>query len=270
MGIQLDKSYINAIADCALVDTTTSTYSWNTTDSETILSWLAHSHWDITLTDANGNLVKPAVDEYIRYLDAKLSAVRKTATFWDAYNIRESATTQDEFIQKYAALPNNSSLVVNTATINVNNKTFNRGDIIIKDNYGNQVVVSNEQSGVYMPTFLDDSSANKELEFTYYQTPKQQTTTLQFTAKMPSSGELYNNSILSTDSGWDNTTERIMYSIDAIYKDNQPIYPFWECREYNNGVIGSKIFNLISMQEENKKIVFIAQTLNVPFILIVK
>ena len=48
----------------------------------------------------------------MQYLDAKISAVRKTATFWDAYNIRESVTDKKDFINKYAKLPNNSSLIL--------------------------------------------------------------------------------------------------------------------------------------------------------------
>lgn len=270
MGIQLNKSYVNAIQDCALVDVKTTTYTWSEQDSETILNWIAHSHWDITLKDASGNLVKPAINEYLKYLDAKLSAVRKTATFWDAYNIRESASTPEEFIQKYAALPNSSSLVINTSTINIDNNTYNRGDIVIKDNYGNQILVPNEQSGVYYPFSLtSDASGNMQLSFQYAQEPPSQNTTLEFTPVSPSDGALYNYAVRS--STWDSTTKT--YEIDVIKKDNKSIIPFWECREYittPTTKIGSRIFNLISLSKSNDKWIFTAKSLSVPFMLIIK
>ena len=162
MGIKIDKSFENSLMDCAIVNTSPSETDFNSDNAERILSWIAHSHITTNVTSND-------IPSYIRYLDAKLSAVRKTATFWDAYNIRESASTADEFAQKYAALPNNSSLVINTGTLNIGKKTYNRGDIVIKDNYGNEVDVKNNLGGVYIPqtevTNLGDG--NLQINFNY-------------------------------------------------------------------------------------------------------
>ena len=161
MGIKIDKSFENSLMDCAIVDTIPSPTPFESGLAETALSWIAHSHITTNVTSND-------IHSYIRYLDAKLSAVRKTATFWDAYNIRESASTVDEFAQKYAALPNNSSLVINTGTLNIGEKTYNRGDIVIKDNYGNEVDVKNNLSGVYIPYKVENlENGNLQIDFSY-------------------------------------------------------------------------------------------------------
>ena len=75
MGIEIDKSFENSLMDCAIVDTVISPTSFESGLAETALSWIAHSHIKTEITN------KDDIVSYIKYLDAKLSAVRKTATF---------------------------------------------------------------------------------------------------------------------------------------------------------------------------------------------
>ena len=74
MSFKIDKSFEKSLMDCAIVDTVPSEDDYESGYSESILSWIAHSH--VTTKVANED-----IPSYIRYLDAKLSAVRKTATF---------------------------------------------------------------------------------------------------------------------------------------------------------------------------------------------
>ena len=267
--MKIDKSFENSLMDCAIVDTVPPETDYDSKYSgysESILSWIAHSHITTEVT-------KDEIPSYIRYLDAKLSAVRKTATFWDAYNIRESASTVDEFAQKYAALPNNSSLVINTGTLNIGKKTYNRGDIVIKDNYGNEVDVKNNLSGVYIPKSVEklDDNGNLQINFIYSSNKSLKDPTIEFTGTTPDEGTIYSETIESTAfaSG--------PISRAAREFNGKPVIPFWECREYdpNTKVIKDKIFDLIEVRLDkdelgNDKLVFTALNKNIPFVLLIK
>lgn len=268
MGFKIDKSFENSLMDCAIVDTVPvpSEITYKSGLAETALSWIAHSHIKTEITNKND------IVSYIKYLDAKLSAVRKTATFWDAYNIRESASTVNEFAQKYAALPNNSSLVINTGTLNIGKKTYNRGDIVIKDNYGNEVDVKNNLSGVYIPDKVENlDNGNLQINFRYSSNKSLGDPKIEFTPTTPNEGTIYSKMIESTAfaSG--------PISIDAREFKGEPVIPFWECREYDREtkVIKDKIFDLIQVKLEkdelnNTKIVFTTLNKNIPFILLIK
>lgn len=262
MGIEIDKSFENSLMDCAIVDTTPSPIPFESGLAETALSWIAHSHITTKITSNNDIL------SYIRYLDAKLSAVRKTATFWDAYNIRESASTVDEFAQKYAALPNNSSLVINTGTLNIGKKTYNRGDIVIKDNYGNEVDVKNNLAGVYIPQSVEklDDNGNLQINFIYSSNKSLEDPKIKFTGTAPKEGTIYSEMIESA------AFAHGPVSIKAHKVNGEPVIPFWECREYDTitKVIKDKIFDLIEVKLDRGYLVFTALNKNIPFILLIK
>lgn len=265
MGIKIDKSFENSLMDCAIVYTTPSPTPFKSGLAETALSWIAHSHITTEVT-------KDEIPSYIRYLDAKLSAVRKTATFWDAYNIRESASTVDEFAQKYAALPNNSSLVINTGTLNIGKKTYNRGDIVIKDNYGNEVDVKNNLAGVYIPHEVENlKNGNLQINFSYSSNKSLEDPKIEFTPTTPNEGTIYSEMIESA------AFAHGPISRDAREFNGKPVIPFWECREYdpNTKVIKDKIFDLIQVKLKkdelnNDKLEFTALNKNIPFILLIK
>ena len=262
MGIEIDKKLENSLMDCAIVDTVPSEYYFKSDLAETALSWIAHSHIKTKVTNSDD------IVSYIKYLDAKLSAVRKTATFWDAYNIRESASTVDEFAQKYAALPNNSSLVINTGALNIGKKTYNRGDIVIKDNYGNEVDVKNNLSGVYIPQSVEklDDNGNLQINFSYSSNKSLEDPKIEFTGTTPKEGTIYSEMIESTAF----TDGRVSRDVRKV--NGKAVIPFWECREYEptTKVIKDKIFDLIKVQLDNDKLVFTALNKNIPFILLIK
>ena len=267
MGIKLNKNYTDAITDCTLVDTSTQMATFSNETAETVLKWIAHSYTTTTPSDNK---------EYLRYLDAKLSAVRKTATFWDAYNIRDAATTADELIQKYAALPKNAALVIDTSLIDLNNETFTRGDIVLKDNYGNKVHIKNEQQGAYKPGSVEEDGSNLKLTFNYTTNTDTEDTAMVIlpTSVKPNDGSLYSATVTSDNFTWATGATIGTYSISYIEVDGNPVVPFWECREYNTSTndIGDKIFDLVSLSRDdtNSKWTFEASTKAISFILIVK
>lgn len=269
MSIKLNQSLENSLVNCTLVKTTPVEESYNNYAAERVISWLAYSQVDKTSLTSND------MASYVQYLDAKLNTVRKTATFWDAYNIREVASNLNDFIQKYAVLPNNSSLVINTGSFVLNGKTYQHGDIIIKDNSGQEVQVKNESTGgVYYPDSIvpidEGESGNLRLTFRYGSVTKEDIS-LDFNAKEPQSGELYSG--VYTKSNFSSSDGQNKLSMAALVVDGKPVIPFWECRELkSDNTYGEKIFNLISLEVDttSNTIQFIAATLDVPFVLIVK
>ena len=138
MAIKINKKWENSIANNTLVSVAESTQEYDGQPAEKVIQWLSYSH----VNNVNKNI--DDLYNYLRYLDAKISSVRKTATLWDAYNIRTSVQTSEEFYQKYASLPSNSALVINTnSTIEIDEQSYQNGDIVIKDYLNNPIVVKN-------------------------------------------------------------------------------------------------------------------------------
>lgn len=266
MSIKLNQSLTTSLANCTLVKTEVVDEIYNDATAERVISWLAYSQVDKT------NLKASDIPSYTRYLDAKLSAVRKTATFWDAYNIREVASTLEDFIQKYAVLPNNSSLIINTGSFELNGKTYQHGDIIIKDSFGQEVQVKNESnSGVYYPesiTKTDDESGNLILSFKYGLPNEKSTINLDLPSAAPEEGTLYSRIYTNKDFNNNNSIE-----FDAkLDSNNNVIIPFWECREWNadKNNYGDKIFNLVKLTIQNNKLIFHTDSIAIPFVVLIK
>lgn len=264
MSIKLNQSLTTSLANCTLVKTEVVDETYNNAAAERVISWLAYSQVDKT------NLKTSDIPSYTRYLDAKLSAVRKTATFWDAYNIREVASTLDDFIQKYAVLPNNSSLIINTGSFELNGKTYQHGDIIIKDSFGQEVQVKNESnSGVYYPesiTKTDDESGNLTLSFKYGLPNEKSIIDLELPSATPKEGTLYSR--IYTNKDFIDSFIEFNAKLDA---DNNVIIPFWECREWNEeNNYGDKIFNLVKLTIQNEKLIFHADNTVIPFVVLIK
>ena len=78
--MKLNTNYTNALNNYVIVDTTEISTDYNGSIAENIFSWLGHSH----IVAPNEISTDGDYKNYMQYLDAKLSSIRKTATFWDA------------------------------------------------------------------------------------------------------------------------------------------------------------------------------------------
>ena len=236
--MKLNTNYTNSLSNYVIVNTTEADFTYDSTPAENIITWLGHSH--VIPPIENNNEYK----DYMQYLDAKISAVRKTATFWDAYNIRESVTDKKDFINKYAKLPSNSSLIINSGQFVIGDTTYDRGAVVIKDFYGNQNIIKSKQSGFYIPsqiTQIPDSN-NLQLSFEYKDTIEQSTINLTIpdTTTSTTDGSFYSEKI-----------RELPYSI-ILEKDNNNniIMPFIECYiENNDNTLGDQIFNYVKITQ---------------------
>ena len=257
--MKLNTNYTNSLSNYVIVNTTEATdFIYDSRPAENIITWLGHSHATLSTEDDNNKF-----KDYMQYLDAKISAVRKTATFWDAYNIRESVTDKKDFINKYAKLPNNSSLIINSGQFVIGDTTYDRGAVVIKDFYGNQNIIKSKQSGFYIPsqiTQIPDSN-NLQLSFEYKDTIEQSTINLIIpdTTTSTTDGSFYSEKI-----------RELPYSI-ILEKDNNNniIMPFIECYiENNDNTLGDQIFNYVKITrttEAGKAILKLTADESAPF-----
>ena len=139
---------------------------WN---AETALQSIAHSTLDGMPANINGCI------DALNYLNQKLEAVRKTVSFWDAYQIIDVIDNKDNVLSKLTQLPNNSSLITNVKTpfswtnpsTGLSDSIYS-GDIFIKDYSGIIHLIHATNKGIYVPTeikFVEGNSMMIEYEY---------------------------------------------------------------------------------------------------------
>lgn len=263
--MQLNTDYKNSLNNYVIVNTTPQETKYDPTIAEYVINWLGHSHVLPKSIDVNKD--QNVIREYMRYLDAKISAVRKTTTFWDSYNIRDAAVSQIDFINKYAALPNNSSLIINSDSFKIGDTTYNKGSVVLKDFYGNQQIIEGKQNGFYVPSSLTTvGTGNFKLTFEYRDYIEREST-IDFKAafETPKDGTLYNKQLKNND--FINNS----YSIDLIPdKDNTKIIPFIECYTYNHGKIGEQLFNFLTISKGDSQVILTKPDTSINFIVLIK
>lgn len=97
------------------------------------------------------------------YLELKTEAVRKTISFWDAYQIKGVITDVDTMDSTISQLPANSSVIANTGGLWYNaltqkNENYFQGDIFVKDYYNNIYHIPLISSGYYYPEKIQATS----------------------------------------------------------------------------------------------------------------
>lgn len=247
--MQLNTNYTNSLSNYVIVNTIPQETEYDSTIAENVINWLGHSHVLPKSIDVNKD--QNVIREYMRYLDAKISAVRKTTTFWDSYNIRDAAISQSDFINKYASLPNNSSLIINSDSFKIGDIAYNKGSVVLKDFYGNQQIIEGKQNGFYIPSSLTTvGSGNFKLTFEYRDYSYMEPVELKAELKTPTDGTLYNKKITNND--FINNSYPISLKPD---ENGTKIMPFIECYTDNSGKIGEQLFNFLTISKDNSQVI---------------
>lgn len=261
--MQLNTDYKNSLNNYVIVNTKPQTQEYQKGIAEDVINWLGHSH--IVPKSITNN--ESTILEYMQYLDAKISAVRKTTTFWDSYNIRDAAISQLDFINKYSALPNNSSLIINSDSFKIGKTTYNKGSVVLKDFYGNQQIIEGKQNGFYIPSSLTTvGNGNFKLTFEYKDyIDRESIIDFEATLETPKDGTLYNKQLKNND--FINNS----YSIDLIPdKDGTKIMPFIECYTYNSGKIGEQLFNFLTISKGDSQVILTKPDISINFTVLIK
>lgn len=105
-------------------------------------------------------------------LERQISQIKRQISYFDVYNVVDVVVDKDTFAAKVAALPLNSSLVVNCDESFYNNgELYSRGDIIFKINTGENIHIKSQTGGIYYPSRLTQDGVNFTIEYSYSSTP---------------------------------------------------------------------------------------------------
>ncbi len=210
---------------------------------EKVAEWISHNHCekiDIAKDDDNTSIDPDKLKKYLNFLEAKIAAARKTATFWDAYNITTCATDEEDFIQKYAKLATNSALIIGSNNaIHIGNNTYKRGDIVVKNRDNQQILIKNTETGYYKPTTLtksEEGSNTFELTFSYQDGSNGSPVDLILDMPTTDDGVLYNDIItISTGSSY----------LLTLKNNIKPTYYVYEQLDENQ--LGQRLFESVKV-----------------------
>lgn len=250
--MRINKKWTESIQDNVLISTdqqtTTVTYDDIKTNAESIISWLGHSKMAFDTKDNSDTL-----PYYLRYLEAKIDASRKTATFWDAYKITGVVNSIDDFNQKYGVLPNNSGLIINAPITIDANHSYNQGDVVYKDFYGNQLCAKAQVGGVFKPNSITSTkNGNAEtytyqMKFIYVEQVSNEPVELTIPDVSASVVEKVYNNILNLQPKGNTEDKADLNLIQTT--DGNYITPVWEIRlaTNENTRYGEKVFGAVSV-----------------------
>ena len=270
--MRINKKWTESIQDNVLISTdqktTTVTYDDIKTNAESIISWLGHSKMIFDTKDNSDTL-----PHYLQYLEAKIDASRKTATFWDAYKITGVVKNIDEFNQKYGVLPNNSGLIIDAPITIDANHSYNQGDVVYKDFYGNQLCAKAQVGGVFKPNSITnktDENGNSTNTFLMNFIYIEQVTNEKVELEIPDVSssvieKVYNNILNLQPKG--NTKDKADLNLIQT-TDGNYITPVWEVRlaTDDDTHYGEKVFGAVSVSYSNGQVHF---QNNSPFSLVV-
>ena len=252
--MRINKKWTESIQDNVLISTdqqtTTVTYDDIKTNAESIISWLGHSKMAFDTKDNSDTL-----PYYLQYLEAKIDASRKTATFWDAYKITGVVSNIDDFNQKYGVLPNNSGLIIDAPITIDSNHSYNQGDVVYKDFYGNQLCAKAQVGGVFQPdSITNHTKENGNKTYTYQMNFKyvEQIVNNEVNIGIPDVStevtEVVYNNLLKLEPKSSDTLNLIQIVGTSNY-----ITPVWEVRlaTDDNTRYGEKVFGAVSVSYSN-------------------
>ena len=102
-------------------------------------------------------------------LTQKKNDVAKQISYFDVYNIVDTVVDKNLFTSQVNALTNNSSLVINTEPFYINGVSYNTGDIILKNNKGQDIHIKAQTGGIYYPSKIvkDTDSNSFSIQYAY-------------------------------------------------------------------------------------------------------
>ena len=262
--MKINKKWTESIQDNVLISTGQITekvdYEGIKTNAESIISWLGHSKMIFDTKDNSDTL-----PYYLQYLEAKIDASRKTATFWDAYKITDVVNNIDDFNQKYGVLPNNSGLIINAPITIDANHSYNQGDVVYKDFYGNQLRVEAQVGGVFKPASIsnktDENTGNLthtfEMTFQYIEQVSNEPVILEIPDVSSSVVEKVYNNVLNLEPKGSSELALIQIAGTSGTEVNY-ITPIWEIRLATNETAryGEKVFGAVKVSYANGKVLF--------------
>ncbi len=95
-------------------------------------------------------------------LDKKINYATRQLDYYDLYKFVGSVNSLDSYRIAYAGLANNRALAV-TGDFG----DYHVGDIILKDDYGEEIHILTKQAGIFVPTSYEYDESNSKLILSY-------------------------------------------------------------------------------------------------------
>ena len=153
-------------------------------------------------------------------LTQKINDVAKQISYFDVYNIVDTVVDKNLFTSQVNALTNNSSLVINTEPFYINGVSYNTGDIILKNNKGQDIHIKAQTGGIYYPSKIVKDTASNSFSIQYA-----------YSAIQPTLGSTTNYDVDSD--GITSPAEKITISGFSANLNTNYVYGLW--REFGNG-----------------------------------
>ena len=153
-------------------------------------------------------------------LTQKINDVAKQISYFDVYNIVDTVVDKNLFTSQVNALTNNSSLVINTEPFYINDVSYNTGDIILKNDKGQNIHIKAQTGGIYYPSKIvkDTDSNSFSIQYAY-------------SAIQPESGSIANYGVDSD--GLASPAEKITISGFSTDLNKNYVYGLWQA--FGNG-----------------------------------
>ncbi len=168
----------------------------------------------------------------LQAINERINTLHKQLTYWDLYHITQVVNNKDELGIKFTALHNGESLVINTnETFQSNDQWYSRGDVVLKLDNGEQLLIKSQNSGYYYPAALTYDETSKSLVVKY-----------NFDSTKPSSG---------TNTTGDGPYETMEYQVNINNASIQGAYNVFQ--PFAASIAFNKVKSEINGEEEEVK-----------------
>lgn len=237
--MKINKKYESSIYDNVVL---------STEEQQSLLS-ISEDNWkqyeaichQITQTTASTIVPTKDFNAALQYLDAKITASRKTLSSYDVFKIVDSVDNENEIETKYSTLSENSGLIINV-NVNFSNISFSQGDVLFKDYYGKIHKIANSVRGFYYPDSITYNSTDQCYTLKYAFKTGTPDNDEMIGIEFPSEVEKPSTTIYNISQA---LTSNSSLSIDKI----SAIHPIWDIRLYIDSTIGEKVFNAVKISE---------------------
>ncbi len=124
---------------------------------------------------------KTVFDQNLNLLNSRINAIHKELTYWNLYKITTSVNTSTELDGVVSSLAPGEACIINTNTFTNQDRSYSRGDVIVKLISNEVIHIPSVNNGIYYPAEIKAESGLYTL--TYH-----------FATAKPPEGSVWDNS----------------------------------------------------------------------------
>ncbi len=111
--------------------------------------------------------VARSFQENLELLNNRINTIHKELSYWDLYKITHSIENETTFPSTISALAPGESAVINTPeSFSYNGEQYRRGDVVVKLNDSQEILIKAQNTGVYIPKTVIPSQEGQSGTYT--------------------------------------------------------------------------------------------------------